>query len=75
MVHRHLVALETLYAYISDHYGQHTHVSATYDRAADYKKIISFARQRMNDPNRAPYNIITNSCKTFAKDAIAAGRK
>ncbi len=68
-------SLDNLYGYISKHYGHDVHVTANYYTDADDKKIISFARQRMNDKNRKPYNIITNSCKTFAKEAVEAGRQ
>lgn len=68
-------SLDNLYDYISKHYGHNSHVSATYYRDADYNKIVRFAKQRMNDKHRKPYNILTNNCKTFAKDAVNAGRQ
>jgi uncharacterized protein RhaS with RHS repeats len=67
-------SLDNLYGYVSQHYGHSTHVDATYYSDSDYKKIIRFGKQRMNDKNRKPYNMITNSCKTFARDAVNAGR-
>jgi RHS repeat-associated protein len=67
-------SLDNLYGYISKHYGENSHVTATYYQDADNKKIIRFAKQRMNDKNRKPYNILNNNCKTFAQDAINAGR-
>jgi RHS repeat-associated protein len=68
-------SLDYLYDYISKHYGHDSQVDPTYYRDADYKKIIRFAKQRMNDKNRKPYDILTNSCKTFARDAVNAGRQ
>jgi RHS repeat-associated protein len=68
-------SLDNLYDYISKHYGHGSHVDATYYPDADYKKIIRFAKQRMNDKKRKPYNILTNNCKTFARDAVNAGRR
>jgi hypothetical protein len=69
-------SLANLYAYLSKNLGEGSHVSVKYYGAADYDKIVAFARKRMNDPNRAPYSWVpwrTNDCKTFAHDAIKAG--
>lgn len=44
---------------------------------ADFQKVVDFAIQRMNDPNRAPYSwnpLDPNHCKTFAQEGVAAGR-
>lgn len=68
-------SLTQLYDYISTKYGEGVHVTATYYRDADHKKIMRFAKHRMNDKNRKPYDIWNNNCKTFAKEAIEAGRK
>jgi uncharacterized protein RhaS with RHS repeats len=67
-------SLDNLYSYISNKYGHGSHVSATYYNDADYTKIIRFAKQRMNDKKRKPYGL-TNNCKTFAKEAVNAGRQ
>jgi hypothetical protein len=51
------------------------HVTATYYADADYKKINRFARLRMNDKKRRPYNLLNNNGKTFAQEAVNAGRQ
>lgn len=68
-------SLQHLYKYISDRYGHHSHVTATYYRDADYKRIIGFALRTMRDKHRKPYSLFGRNCKTFARDAIAAGRR
>lgn len=71
-------SLSNLYNYIGARYGDQTSVDATYYPDANYQKIIDFALQRKNDPNRAPYSwnpFSSNTCKTFAKDAISAGQQ
>jgi hypothetical protein len=70
-------SLSNLYDYLSKNLGKGRPVSAEYYADADYQKIIDFAMQRMNDPNRDPYSwnpFNSNHCKTFAKEAIDAGR-
>ncbi len=70
-------SLQNLYNYISKNYGQNTPVKGTYYDDADYQKVADFAVNRMNDPNRAPYSwnpLSPNTCKTFASDAVDAGR-
>ncbi len=68
-------SLDRLYSYVSEHYGQGRPVSARYDAEADYDRVVGFAEQRMNDPNRARYNLLNNNCKTFAGDAVQAGKR
>ncbi|MDZ4153041.1 RHS repeat-associated core domain-containing protein [Methylicorpusculum sp.] len=71
-------SLSNLYNYIGARYGDQTTVDATYYPDANYQKIIDFALQRKNDSNRAPYSwnpFSSNTCKTFAKDAINAGQQ
>ncbi len=68
-------SLENLYGYLSEHYGKGAHVSANYTALADYQKIIDFAEDRMNDPNRSPYSwnpLCPNHCKSFAMEALNA---
>jgi hypothetical protein len=67
-------SLKNLYDFVSKNYGQGRPVSATYDATADAKKVNAFAEQRRNDPKRDPYNLLTNNCKTFAKEAVEAGQ-
>jgi len=58
--------------------GHGTEAKASCDDEADENKINSFAEQRMNDPNRAPYSwnpFNFNACTTFASDALEAGLK
>lgn len=66
-------SLEKLYSYVSEHYGEGKKVKPEYHAGADYQKIVNFAEGRMHDPNRKPYGIIGNNCKTFARQAIEAG--
>jgi len=43
---------------------------------ADFEKIVDFAEDRMNDPNRPPYSwnpFKQNTCVTFAVEALQAG--
>jgi hypothetical protein len=65
--------MRSLDGLVSEHYVRGVSVRATYYRPADYKSLVDFAKRRMVDQNRAAYNILTNSCKTFANVAIAAG--
>ncbi|MFZ3138357.1 MAG: RHS repeat-associated core domain-containing protein [Thermodesulfovibrionales bacterium] len=68
-------SLKNLYNFISEHYGQNKPVDATYYKDADFQKTVDFAVDRINDKDRKPYSIINNNCKTFATDAVEAGRK
>ena len=67
-------SLERLYRYASEHYGQGTKVRTEYHADADAEKVNAFAEQRANDSGRKPYNLLTNNCKTFADEAIEAGK-
>jgi RHS repeat-associated protein len=67
-------SLENLYNFISQNYGHGRPVDAKYYSDADFQKIVDFAVRRMTDENRRPYSILNNNCKTFAQDAIDAGR-
>jgi RHS repeat-associated protein len=66
---------ENLYKYISEHYGQNKPVDATYYNDADSQKTVNFASERMNNPKREPYDKFFNNCKTFAADAVKAGKE
>jgi RHS repeat-associated protein len=68
-------SLKNLYKYISKQYGQNKPVDATYYKDADFQKTGDFATDRINDKDRKPYSIINNNCKTFATEAVEAGRK
>ncbi|HMC56646.1 MAG TPA: RHS repeat-associated core domain-containing protein [Gemmatimonadaceae bacterium] len=68
-------SLNRLYDYVSKNYGHGKGVHAEYDAEADYQSVVDFAEQRKNDPNRKDYNLLTNSCTTFAHDAVDAGKK
>jgi hypothetical protein len=68
-------SLDRLYDYLSKEYGKGTKVLADYDAGADYQKVVNFAEQRMRDPNREKYNILTNNCTHFSSEAVAAGKK
>lgn len=68
-------SLDNLYDYVSKHYGHGKSVHAEYYDDADYQQVVDFAEKRKNDPNREDYNILTNSCTTFAHEAVDAGRK
>jgi hypothetical protein len=68
-------SLDRLYRYASDHYGKGKEVDARYDAEADAAKVNAFAEQRMRDPNRKSYNILTNNCTAFANEAAQAGHE
>ena len=68
-------SIENLHKYISEHYGQNKTVDATYHNDADFKKTVNFATERMNDPNRKAYDKFDNNCKTFAAEAVKAGKE
>ena len=70
-------SLKNLYNEISKQYGQSKPVDATYYEDADFQRVVDFATDRMNDKNRKPYSLVlhSNNCKTFATEAIEAGRK
>jgi hypothetical protein len=58
--------------------GKDYPADATYYDDADYQKVVDFAIARMRDPKRDPYSwnpLNRNDCFTFAREAIAAGRK
>ncbi len=65
-------SLKKIYDFVSSHYGQGKPVNSTYFTDANAAKINSFANQRMNDKNRAPYGP-TNNCYTFGAEAIQHG--
>jgi|EndMetStandDraft_5_1072996.scaffolds.fasta_scaffold1846914_1 hypothetical protein len=48
--------------------------NTSYQDDADYQRIVDFAERRMNDSKRAPYNLLTNDCYDFAREAIAYGQ-
>jgi RHS repeat-associated protein len=63
---------------LTQNQGKGTQAKLKCDADADEKKIIAFAEQRMNDPNRAPYSwnpLSPNTCGTFVRDALRAGQK
>jgi hypothetical protein len=69
--------LKRLYDYISTHYGKGQPVKGEYYCDADDDKVIAFALARKADPKRKPYSWMpfkTNTCVTFPREAIAAGR-
>jgi hypothetical protein len=68
-------SLQNLYDYLSKNYGKDKQVSAEYDRDADYQKVVDYAEQRIRDKNRKRYDLRKNNCKTFAREAIKAGRQ
>lgn len=55
--------------------GSKTNVDFTYHPESNFQKVVDFAKQRMYDKKRKPYSIPTNTCKTFASDAVEAGKK
>jgi RHS repeat-associated protein len=63
-------SLKNLYDYLSKHAGKNGSVTPIYYPDADYKKIVDFAKKRMNDPNRAPYSWPGNTCLRFPAEAI-----
>jgi RHS repeat-associated protein len=70
-------SLERLRQIVSTKWGKGASAEFTYYADADSKKVIAFAEQRMHDDKRQPYSwspVHTNTCKTFAADAIEAGR-
>ncbi len=67
-------SLKKLYNFISKSYGQNKPVDASYYEDADFQKTVDFAIDRMNDKNRKPYSLLNNNCKTFATEAVEAGR-
>ena len=71
-------SLKDLYDFISENYGKGHSVEAEYFSDADYRRVVEFAYRRMRDPNRKPYSWKpwnANHCKTFAREAIQAGRR
>jgi hypothetical protein len=63
--------------FVSKDLGRGTAAEFTYYGDADSKKVIGFAEQRMHDDKRKPYSwspLGMNTCKTFAADAVEAGR-
>ena len=68
-------SLKKLYTYISTHYGKGSPVDASYHEDADAAKVNAFAEARKNNPDRKPYSLLTNNCKTFAAEAIEAGQQ
>ena len=71
-------SLKNLYQYVSKKWGKNSFVDDQYYADADYKKVVDFAYDRMNDKNRPPYSwnpLNRNHCFSFAHEAIAAGRK
>ena len=68
-------SLKRLYDYISEKYGKGYPVLAQYYADADYQKVVDYAEQVKNDPNRKPYSLLNNTCFTFARKAIKAGLK
>jgi RHS repeat-associated protein len=70
-------SLDKLKQYVSAKLGKETPADFTYYDDADSKRVIAFAVQRMNDDKRDPYSWkpwAMNTCKTFAADAVEAGR-
>ena len=68
---------QKLMDYLSDNYGKDKDISSECDSDADFNKVNDFAENRKNNPNRQPYNwnpFNPNHCKTFAQDALGAGR-
>jgi uncharacterized protein RhaS with RHS repeats len=63
-------SLDALYAYVSQHYGHNTHVSATYYQDSDYQATIEYAERFSRE--HACYSLFGNNCKTFAHDAATA---
>ena len=69
-------SLEVRYDFLSAELGKGRPVIAKYYSDSDYDKIIEFAEQRKNDPNRCPYSLnplSANTCFTFSWEAIYAG--
>ncbi|WP_407354672.1 RHS repeat-associated core domain-containing protein [Luteimonas sp. R10] len=70
-------SMSALQKALTQNQGKGTKAKLKCDANADEKKIIAFAEQRMNDPNRAPYSwnpLSPNTCGTFARDALGAGQ-
>jgi len=70
-------SLKSLYDFLSKKYGKGKPVSADYYSDAKYLDIIKFAEKRKNNPDRDPYSwnpFSPNHCKTFAQEAVDAGR-
>jgi len=65
-------SLQGLYTFLSKHYGQESNVSATSYAASDHQATIDYAERFIRDPHRPCYNLLTNNCKTFARDAATA---
>jgi hypothetical protein len=67
-------SLDNLYNFLSEKVGHGSSISADYDTTVDFDKVVGFALRRMNDPLRDRYSIFSNNCRTFARDAMEAGR-
>jgi RHS repeat-associated protein len=70
-------SLQKVYDHLSRNYGKGSHVTATYFANADEYRVIEFAEQRVREssnPDRQCYSVFSRNCKTFAQDAIDAGR-
>ena len=62
---------------LSDNFGQGKPISGYCSSDADFDKVKKFAEDRMSNLNREPYRFNPfnpNHCKTFARDAVAAGQ-
>lgn len=58
---------------ISKQAGHNGNIEGAYVKSDNFTKMDSYAKDKIqenNDPQRKPYNIITNNCATFAEDVI-----
>ncbi len=60
-------SLQNLYHYVSKHYGKGSGLLKNYYPNTDYQAVIDYAESF--DPNKSCYNLFTNNCKTFAREA------
>ena len=59
---------------ISKQAGHNGNIEGAYIKSDNFTIMDSYAKDKIqenNDPQRKPYNIITNNCATFAEDVIS----
>jgi len=63
-------SLNSLYDFVSKHYGKGSNVTATYHRDTNHEDVIRYAEDFERDDSC--YSLPGNNCKTFARDAATA---
>jgi hypothetical protein len=64
--------------FVSRKFGNGRSVKTECKADSDFNRANDFAERRMNDKNRKPYSwnpLRSNHCKSFAREAVEAGRR